>query len=390
MAERTYIIGQSGTGKSTLLKTLILEDTEGFIFLDPHGDLATELADAGHCDIFWEPARTIIGFNPIKDISKSQRHLVASNITTSFKNVYGDSWGPRLEWILYNSVLLLTDNNANLTDIPRLLTDDFYRAKLLRKASAPDFWDREFDTWERRQRNEAIAPVLNKIGPLIINPILKQTLSHNTINLKRIMDRGQRLVVNLSKGELGEQASHLLGALLVSSIAHIAQNRATIPYDDRVPVTLYADEFQNFATDSFASILSEARKYKLSLCIAHQYLGQLSEQLRQAVFGNVSRIITFQISPEDAEMLLPVFDPHDPKLIPFDDARQSYCELGLHDISALTQRTPFTAWVKQGGEVYLEQTQYLNTATGRLAAIRRRTQARYGIKASLKHRRDLP
>ena len=381
MAERTYIIGQSGSGKSTLLKSLILSDRGGFLFIDPHGDAALDIVNAGHCDIFWEPARTTIGFNPIKNVPASQRHLVASNITASFKNIFGDSWGPRLEWILYNSVLLLLDNNASLTDIPRLLTDDSYRQKLLRKSSYPQFWDYEFAQWESRQRNEAIAPVLNKVGPFIVNPLLRDTLATTTLNIRRIMDRGQRLVVNLSKGELGEQASSLLGALLVSSVASAAQGRASIPFGDRVPFTLYADEFQNFATDAFATVLSEARKYRLSLCIAHQMLGQVSDSLRQAVFGNVNRFVSFKVGAEDAPAIAAELGLHEPTTMSHGFHSEA-CELGLHTTMALTGLEPFYAWVRKGNDYFKLLTGPPAHPEGRLEAVRSRTRARYTSRLS--------
>lgn len=348
-----YIIGRSGSGKSTHLEHLALADAGAWIFLDPHGQSARKLADTTDC-IFWEPAdaRWIAGFNPLQNVPPAKRHLIAAEIISSFKSIWSDSWGPRLEWVLLNSLLLLLDNNASLLDIPTLLTDRLYRARCLRRVSARQFWDQEFDAWEARFRNEAIAPVLNKVGPLAANPLLNAILRANTLNLARIISHGGtkygRLAVDLSQTELGDHPSSLLGSLLVSAVWHAAQKT-------RKPVTLYVDEFARFATDSFATILSEARKFGLGLVCANQYLGQVPEPIRQAVFGNTRHFTVFNVGAEDAPILADELDVHPDTL------------KGL---------LPFEAWVKNGHRALVKMPPP-PPARGRLEANRRMTRAAY-------------
>jgi hypothetical protein len=348
-----YIIGRSGSGKSTHIENLALADEGAWIFLDPHGQSARKLADTTDC-IFWEPAdpRYVVGFNPLKDIPKGQRHLVAAQVISSFKAIWAESWGPRMEWILLNAVLLLLDNNASLLDIPRLLTDEAYRTRCLRRASFRQFWDEEFEAWDDRFRNEAIAPVLNKVGPLVANPVLNAILRADTLDLARVIEHGGtkygRLVVDLSQSELGDTPSSLLGSLLVSAIWQAAQKVGE-------PVTLYVDEFARFATDSFATILSESRKFGLSLVLAHQYLGQLPEPVRQAVFGNVRHFTAFNVGAEDAPMLADELDVA---------------------ADTLKDLRPFEAWVKNGHRALVKMSPPLQ-ATGRLEANRRMTRAGY-------------
>jgi hypothetical protein len=348
-----YIIGRSGSGKSTHLENLALANDGAWIFLDPHGQSARKIADSTDC-IFWEPADTrwIAGFNPLQNVPPAKRHLVAAEIISSFKSIWSDSWGPRLEWVLLNSILLLLDNNASLLDIPTLLTDRTYRLRCLRRATARQFWDQEFDAWEGRFRNEAIAPVLNKVGPLAANPLLNAILRSNTLNLARVIGHGGtkygRLAVDLSQTELGDNPSSLLGSLLVSAVWHAAQKV-------RKPVTLYCDEFHRFATDSFGTILSESRKYSLSLVAGHQYLGQLPEPVRQAVFGNVRHFTVFNVGAEDAPILAREIDVAEDTL------------KGL---------SPFEAWMKNGHRALVKMPPPI-AVSGRLEANRRMTRAAY-------------
>jgi hypothetical protein len=389
-----YVLGKSGVGKSTFLENHALENEGGFAFLDPHGDSAEKLADTIDC-IFWEPSDTahIIGFNVLENVPEPQRHLVAAQVVSSFKAIWGDSWGPRLEWILYNSVSLLLDNSGSLLDIPKLLTDNSFQSKCLRPlhrrlirnptdhaaAARRNFWLYEFDALPPRERAAAIGPVLNKVGQLAANPVLSGILRHNTIDISRIMNRGQRLVVNLSKGQLGEEPSHLLGALLVAAFAQAAEGRAVIPFEERRPFTLYVDEFQNFATDSFSRALSEARKYRLELVLAHQYLGQLSDTLRLAVLGNVGRTICFRVGPEDAEALAPIFGLHVPTEMGHDSITSSSCEFGLHSPRPLIELPRFEAWERVDLEIGDFKTAAPVAGRGRLAAVRRRTWSRYTV-----------
>jgi hypothetical protein len=358
-----YLIGKSGTGKSTYLRNLILNNEGGFAVLDPHGDLAEAIADTVEC-IYFDPSELHLGFNVLEDVPADKRPLIAAQIVASFKAIWGDSWGHRMEWILLNSLRLLLDNNHTLLGLTKLLTDDIYRTRLLSRCSDPiirSFWETEFARYDDRFRKEAIAPIQNKVGQLLANPALRSILGQqkSTLKVERIMNKGQRLIVNLSKGKLGEAPSHLLGALLVSGFYEAAQRRAAIPENDRIPFTLYVDEFQNFATESFADILSEARKFKLSLVLAHQFLGQLPHLLRQAVFGNVGVMTAFRVGAEDAPLIA--------------------IELGLGTPTALTDLSNFRAWTRMGGPHNAEyiETEPTPPTANRLRSVKRFTKASY-------------
>jgi energy-coupling factor transporter ATP-binding protein EcfA2 len=358
MNENTYIIGKSGSGKSTLLENLCAANSGGWIFIDPHGDSAAKIADTVDC-IYWDAADAdhAVGFNVLEHVPEPRRHLVASQVVSAFKAIWDASWGPRLEWILYCSLRVLLDNNGSVVDLPALLTDPSFRKRCLRRSRLTDFWVNEFDRWDDRYRNEAIAPVLNKVGQFVANPILRNILCHNTIRIRRIMDRGDRLVVNLAKGKVGEAPSYLLGALLVSAIASAAESRADMAPGDRTPVTLYVDEFQHYATDAFASILSESRKFGLQISMAHQFLGQTPEPVRQAIFGNVGCLWVFRVGTDDAPVMAK--------------------ELGLKNPEILLDLSPFTAYRRTGLEPERIEAPRPIASRGRFAANVRQTRAAY-------------
>lgn len=373
-----YIIGKSGTGKSTMLLNLMLADLEagrGFALLDPHGDLAQMVADAvpphrTNEVLYFDPADLAfpIAFNPLNGVDPDRRPLVAAHAVAAFKHLWGESWGPRLEYILGASLRLLLDApGATLLGLPRLLTDDAYRARLLRTCADPvirAFWEEEFAAYHDRFRVEVIAPIQNKIGALLAPPAIRNILGQqrSTLNIPHLMNSGRVLIANLSKGRLGEGPAHLLGALLATALAQAAESRADIAEDDRRDFTLYADEFQNFATDSFAAILSEARKWRLSLIVAHQFLGQLPPLLRQAVIGNAGTLIAFRIGAEDAPLIAD--------------------ELGLPNPLVLTDSPNFTARIKLLYNDSPTQAHHMRTAppssslTGRLPMIQARSRAR--------------
>jgi len=373
-----YLIGKTGTGKSTLLFNLMNADAEsgrGFALLDPHGDLAVAIADSLPPErndvIYIDPADLAFaaGFNPLHAVAPDQRALVTAHIVAAFRHIWGNSWGPRLEYILTEALRLLLDTpGTTLLGLPRLLVDDGYRERLLKQARdslVRTFWQSEFANYPERLKAEAVAPLQNKIGTLLSAPAIRNMLGQprSTLNLSRIMDRGQMLIVNLAKGRLGEAPAHLLGALLVTGFAQAAAARANQPEQERRDFTLYADEFQNFATDSFAGILSEARKYRLSLVLAHQFLGQLPLLLRQAVFGNAGSMVVFRVGAEDAPLLA--------------------AELGLANAQAVIDTGNFKAWTKLMRDGQPLDAHVLATfpsepgITGRFAAVRARSRARH-------------
>ena len=322
-----YVIGQTGTGKSTLLHHLIAEDLaagRGVALFDPHGDLAQAVVGSiptnrAHHLVYLCPSdlERPIGFNPLADIEPDKRALAAEGIVSAFRHVWPDSWGPRLEHILGHALRALIANpGMTLLAVPRLLSDDRFRKRILKSVTDPidrQFWDLEFDAYDDRFRTEAIAPILNKVGKVLATPALRNIIAQpkSSIDLRRMMDDGRILIVNLSKGMLGEGPSHLLGALLISALTTTALSRADIPTDQRRPFFLYADEFQTYTTTSFAVILAEARKYGLALTLAHQYLAQLPDELQSAVLGNVGSLVALRVGAEDNHLVLQQLDLRD-------------------------------------------------------------------------------
>src|SRR5438477_10421040 len=315
-----YIVGQTGTGKSTLLLNLIAQDLaagEGLALLDPHGDLAEAVLlhvprDRTNDLVYANPAdaERPIGFNPLSSVPEDLKPIVADGVVGAFKHVWPDSWGPRLDYILINAVRTLLDvPGATLLMLPRLLIDELFREQIvhhrLRDPMVRSFWVNEYAGYGTGFRAEAISPIQNKVGKALIEPRLRNMLAQpsSTITLRRLMDEGAIVVCNLAKGRLGEGTSHLLGALLTTTIAQAALSRADVIPAQRQTFHLYADEFQSFATDSFALILSEARKYGLTLTVAHQYLEQLPDKLRAAVFGNVGSMLARRTGASDAPIV---------------------------------------------------------------------------------------
>jgi hypothetical protein len=314
-----YAIGKSGTGKTTLLCNLILQDIEagrGIGVIDPHGDLATDLLD--HIPrwriedvIYFNPTdfEYPIGVNLVGNIAEQQRHLAASGIVSAFKNIWFDSWGPRLEYILYATVAALLEcNNVSLLGVQRMLHDVRYRAWVVKQVKDPivrSFWINEFEAYDGHFLREVIAPIQNKVGQLLMSPHLRNVLGQvrSAIDARYIMDNGKIFIANLSKGTLGADKSNLIGALLVTQFQLAAMSRADMPESERRDFHLCVDEFHSFTSDSFASILSEARKYRLSLTLAHQYIEQVRPEIQSAVFGNVGSMVAFRVGQRDAEIL---------------------------------------------------------------------------------------
>jgi len=320
-----YILGQTGTGKSGALELLTLSDIyydQGFAVIDPHGDYAHNVLSfipSRRVDdvVYFNPADSEhpVGFNPLEINDATLKGHVSSELVGVLKRLFAESWGPRLEYILRYTLLALLDYpNSTMLDVTRMLTDRKFRADVVTYIDDPvvkNFWVTEFASWNDRFASEAVAPVLNKVGAFTANPMVRNIIGQpkSTFNIRQIMDQGKILIVNLSRGLMGEDNAGILGAMMVTKIQLAAMGRANIPEDQRRPFYLYVDEFQNFATDSFAAILSEARKYNLNLTVANQYISQMSEPVRDAVFGNVGTIISFRVSPDDAPFLQKYFEP---------------------------------------------------------------------------------
>jgi energy-coupling factor transporter ATP-binding protein EcfA2 len=317
--QHTYIIGKTGSGKTTLLRNMIIQHIyqgHGLALLDPHGDLAEELLEhypPSRADdlVYFNPGDLAfpIGLNLLANVPPDERHLVASGIVGAFKSIWRDSWGARMEYILYNALVALLDcPNTSLLGVNRMLTDEKYRAWVIRQIKDPfikNFWAEEFASYDPRFMREAIAPIQNKIGQFLMNPPIRNILGQvkSKIDFRFMMDTGRVFIANLSKGKLGADKANLLGSLLTTQFQLAAMSRADTPEHERRDFHLFLDEFHNFTTDSFAAILAEARKYRLCLTLSHQYVDQLSIEVRQAVFGNTGTIISFRIGYADAEIL---------------------------------------------------------------------------------------
>ena len=325
-SRHVYIIGQTGAGKSGTLELFALSDifhNQGYAIIDPHGDFAVDnmrfIPGSRTEDVvYFNPADTAypLGFNPLEVTNPNQKTNISSEVIGVLKRMFGESWGPRLEYILRYTILALLDRpETTMLDITRMLTDKKFRKETLSYCTDTvvlQFWNIEFNSWTDKFQAEAIAPVLNKVGAFTANPVIRNIIGQpkSTFNIRQIMDEGKILIVNLSKGLIGEDNASILGSFLVTKIQLAAMSRSDIPdIKDRRPFFLYVDEFQNFATDSFATILSEARKYGLNLTVANQYISQMSDTVRNAVFGNVGTMITFRVSADDAPILAKQFEP---------------------------------------------------------------------------------
>lgn len=341
--QHVYVVGKTGLGKTTLLRNLLLQDIhrgEGVGLIDPHGDLAEELLDhipphrAGDV-VYFNPAdlEFPVGFNLLRTTSEDEGHLVVSTTVSAFKHLWADSWGPRLEYIFSNALAALVEQGrSTLVDVLRMLGDERYRARVSQRSQDPivrRFWLEEFTEYDKRFRAEAVAPIQNKLGRFLASAPLRNILGQvrSSLDLRFLMDRQRILIANLSKGTLGEDKAALLGSLLVASFHLAVLQRAQIPEDDRKDFYLYIDEFHNFTTDAFATILSEARKYRLGLTLAHQYLDQLPLDTRQAVFGNAGTLVSFGVGSTDAEVLAPNFSPLGPEALTDLGKYQAYVRL---------------------------------------------------------------
>lgn len=370
-----YIVGKSGSGKSTVLFNLAMHDImlgHGVAIIDPHGDLAEAVADCipaerthGVCYLDAADTAYPVGFNPLAHIAPERHALAASGIVSAFKHLWGDSWGPRLEHFLFHGlVALLSSPRATLIDLPRLYTDEQFRATLIARVRDPitaRFWHQEYPQYDERYRAEAAAPILNKAGQFAASPALRAILGQASpkFDLSYAMDHRQVLIANLAKGQIGEQATNLLGSLLVSHLQLVAMGRSALAPEKRVPFFAHIDEFQSFGTNSFASLLSEARKFAAHFCLANQYVDQLSPPVRAAVLGNAGVLLVFRVSGADAELLAPEFHP-----VP---------------ATELVDQAPYEGWLRRGiGHDHVELMPRLYEPGGRLGLVRKQSRRNFG------------
>ena len=320
-----YIIGKTGMGKTTMMENMVLHDIykgHGVGIVDPHGDFAEKIINyipsrRINDVIYFNPADTDnpIGFNILEVKDEKQKHLVAAGLMAIFKKIWPDAWSSRMEYILNNTLLALLDyQGSTLLGINRLLADKKYRKRVVAQLTDPvvkAFWQTEFANYSDRYMTEAVAPIQNKIGQFLSASVIRNMVAQvkSTINIRQIMDTQKIFIMNLSKGRIGEDNSRLLGGMLITKLQLAAMERVDIAEEDRKDFFLYIDEFQNFANPSFTNILSEARKYRLSLILAHQYVKQIDELVADAVFGNVGTMVTFRVGGPDSIELVKEFTP---------------------------------------------------------------------------------
>ncbi len=314
-----YCIGKTGVGKSTMLKTMIAQDIErgeGLALFDPHGDLVRDVLglvpehrqkDLIYLDV--PDTGRVWHFNPLAGVPSKKRALAAAFMVDVFKKLWPDDWGPRLEHLLRNVIFTLLEvNGASLGDIPRLLTDSRFRRAIVPKLSNPEvrrFWQKEYEGYSLKFRAVVVAPLQNKAGSFLTDPLTRRILSgqENSFDLRDVMDSGKILLVNLSKGRIGEGPASLLGSLLLSSLAFNGLQRTDTPEEDRRDFYVYLDEFHTFSTLALATMLSELRKYRINLVLAHQYCSQLEPEIRDAVLGNVGTLVSFRVGAADAPLI---------------------------------------------------------------------------------------
>ncbi|MFA6423211.1 MAG: type IV secretion system DNA-binding domain-containing protein [Patescibacteria group bacterium] len=346
-----YSIGKTGTGKSTLFENMLFDDVKegrGVAVVDPHGDLVDAVLNFVPDErindvIYFNPAdhKNPIGFNLLENVDPDLKNIVASGVVGIFKKIFGESWGPRLEYILRNVILALLEyKKASLLDVTRILVDRGFRSEVVATVEDPvirDFFVKEYEQYDDKFRTEAISPIQNKVGQFLSSTTIRNIVgqAHSTINIEEIMDQQKILLVDLSTGKIGEDNSALLGAMMITKIQMAAMRRVNIPKEERKNFFLYVDEFQNFATDSFATILSEARKYGLGLMVTNQYIAQMPDVVANAIFGNVGTMISFRVGPTDASVLAkefaPVFDEND--LINLDNYK-AYIKMSIDGVTS--------------------------------------------------------
>ena len=351
-----YIVGKTGMGKTTLLENMVVQDIyngHGLCYIDPHGDTVEKMLDfipswRMNDVVYFNPSDLDfpIGFNVLGEVSSSQKHLVAAGLMSVFKKIWENMWSARMEYILGNTILALLDTpGSTLLGINRMYSDEEYRRSIIENIKDPvvkQFWVMEYASYSEKYATEAVAAVQNKVGQFLSSDIIRNIVAQvkSTINMREIMDSQKIFLANLSKGRIGEDNSRLLGGMLVNKIQLSAMERVDMAEKDRKDFYLYVDEFQNFATESFADILSEARKYRLNLIVAHQYMAQLTDEVKDAVLGNVGTMTAFRVGAPDAQELetefMPRFTPEDIINLP---KFQIYLKLMIDGVSS----PPFSA-----------------------------------------------
>ncbi len=324
--KHVYIIGKTGMGKSTVLENMTIQDIRagrGVAVVDPHGEYAERMLDFVPSSrvndvIYFNPADTEypVAFNVMEQVSEDQRHLISSGLLGVFKKIFGpEVWSARMEYLLANSILALLEiPGSTLLGINRMLGEKDFRKRVVAQLSDPvirGFWENEFAKYPEQYMREAVGAIQNKIGQFSSNPLIRNVVGQvaSAVDMRAIMDEQKIFIINLAKGKIGEENSRLLGAMMVTKLYLTAMGRVDVPERERKDFYLYVDEFQNFATESFANILSEARKYRLNLTVAHQYVFQMEEMVQHAIFGNVGTMIVFRVGAEDGELLEKEFMP---------------------------------------------------------------------------------
>ncbi|HBU27948.1 TPA: hypothetical protein DEB00_02420 [Candidatus Uhrbacteria bacterium] len=351
-----YVVGKTGTGKTTLLENMVLQDIyngHGICYVDPHGDTVERILDfipswRLNDVVYFNPADLDfpVGFNVLDEVASSHKHLVASGLMSVFKKIWENMWSARMEYILSNTILALLDTpGSTLLGINRMYSDEEYRRSIIENIRDPvvkQFWVMEYASYSEKYATEAVAAVQNKVGQFLSSDVIRNIVAQvkSTIDIRSIMDSQKILLVNLSKGRIGEDNSRLLGGMLINKVQLAAMERVDMLEKDRKDFYLYVDEFQNFATESFANILSEARKYRLNLIVAHQYMAQLTDEVKDAVLGNVGTMTVFRVGAPDAQELetefMPRFTPEDIINLP---KHQVYLKLMIDGIAS----PPFSA-----------------------------------------------
>lgn len=355
-SKHMYVIGKTGMGKSTLLENMTIQDImagHGVAVVDPHGEYAERILDfipgnRVNDVIYFNPADTSypVAFNIMEKVEEDQRHLISSGLLGVFKKIWPDVWSPRMEYLLANAILALLEiPGSTLLGVNRMFGEKDFRKRIVAQLHDPvikSFWENEFAKYPEQFMREAVAAIQNKVGQFSSNPLIRNIIGQvqSAVDMRSVMDESKIFIVNLAKGKIGEENSRLLGAMIVTKLYLTAMTRVDMPEEERRDFYLYVDEFQNFATESFANILSEARKYHLNLTVAHQYIMQMEEMVQHAVFGNVGTMVIFRVGAEDAEVLEKEFMP--------EFVVQDLCNLGFKQIyvklmiDGITSR-PFSA-----------------------------------------------